>query len=276
MKLVYTSPIVERLHDALRLRERSSYWLQQQLSQQDVPGSSTGSVNRYVRGELTPPIEFLQAAAQALQVFEPWLLSGYGNPDGPEEVEKDPKIRQLKEMSEGMEKLIDKQSEDDRNVEYRIAERFRGYRRLRPSTREIVLELFDRCGQYTEEHRFCLVPWDRFRTRYGLDLELALQLGGVLYAPFRMLGLDKPIELPHTPSEDRVNQCVIELCTAILTLLPERREPTLEEIAEAREWDRLRRESVRRYEEQARETPPRRRAKRRGGRSGIKSKRSAP
>lgn len=250
MSMQQESPVTERLREALRLRNRSPYWLQRQLSRQGVPGSSTGSVNRYVRGEITPPIEFLQTAARALDVFEPWLLSGYGHPDQRPSSTTDPRWTVVLEGNERMEKILDEWAENDRNVEYRLEDRFFGFRALPETTRRIVLDLFERCGQYTQESRYCIVPWDSFQTRHGFDLGLAHQLGSILYAPIQMLGLRDFYPPPHEPSPDQLNQYVLALCTAIAWLLPEREEPTDEELTEQRKSYELWSERIRYWQEQ--------------------------
>lgn len=242
------SPLLERLHQALELRGRSAYWLQRRLHAQGVLGSSTGSVSRYMRGEITPPLEFLQAAARVLDVFEPWLISGYGSPDQRSGAEPDPNAL---EMARKAGKLADEWAEEDRNIDYRIADRCWWYRGLRESTREVVRDLFLRSAGYTLAYRYCPVPWDPMQTASGADLGLARELGSILSAPLRMLGLDgaeRPVEL----SDDQLNDYVLSLCTAISRLLPPRKELSADDAAEIKKWSQLRRESVARYGEKQR------------------------
>lgn len=262
------SPLVERLQEALRRKNRSPYWLQRELAKQGVTGSSTGSMSRYMRGEITPPLEFLQAAAQTLGVFEPWLLSGYGHPEQQSSAPRaDPYGARLGEANERMQRIVDGWAEDDRNVEYRIADRFFGFRSLRETTRAVVLELFERCGQYTDERLYCVVPWDRFQTRYGLDLEVARRLGSILSAPIEMLRLDD-LYPPYELSDERFNQYVLACCAAISCLLPERSEPTEAEVAEWRRWYETRQKSMQKHRE---EHQRKGRVKRRSTRSKRKS-----
>lgn len=239
------SPVVERLREALRLRGRSPNWLQQQLAERGVAGGSSGSVSRYMSGKSQPPLVFLQAAARALKVFEPWLLSGHGHPDQSDSP-ADPEVERLRRLTEGFGDLVREWSEDDRIVEHRIADRFFGFRALRDSTRMVVVELFQRCAQYEVEYRRCVVPWDEQQTRHGYDLQLAAQLGKVLSAPLDLLGLDRSHSTQDlTP--DQLNQYVLACCTAISILLPERKEPSDDDWTEGQERSAIRLDAVRRH-----------------------------
>lgn len=166
-------------------------------------------------------------------------------------------------------KLADEWAEEDRNIDYRIADRCWWYRGLHESTREVVRDVFLRSACYTLEYRYCPVPWDPMQTASGADLGLARELGSILGAPLRMLGLDgaeRPVEL----SDDQLNDYVLTLCTAISRLLPARKEPSAEDVTEAKEWSRLRRESVARYGEKQRRRQ-RRRSKKAQGRDAERS-----
>lgn len=245
------SPIAYRLREALRLRGRTPNWLQVQLTRQGVPGSSSASVSRYVNGTVTPPLEFLQAAARMLGVFEPWLISGYGTPEeAPDEAARhDPESRRLEQLADSTRALVGAWEEDERNVEYRIADRFYRFRGLREIDRRLVLEVFERAGEYTDEHRYSVVPWDRFQTRHGHDLQLAHDLGALLQAPLDVLGLDRP-EAPYELSDDQLHQYIMGMVQAISALLPPRREPSDEELAEQRRWSDQRREQAKRWAEE--------------------------
>jgi len=256
------SPIAHRLREALRLRGRTPNWLQVNLTQQGVPGSSSASVSRYVNGTVMPPLEFLQAAARLLTVFEPWLISGYGTPErGADQGGRDdPHTRRLEQLADRTRELAEAWEEDERNVEYRIADRFYRFRGLREIDRRLVLEVFQRVGTYTQEHRYSLVPWDRFQTRHGHDLRLAHQIGALLQAPLDVLGLDRP-GAPYEVTDDQLHQYVMGMAQAFSALLRSRREPTDEEVAERGRWSELRREQVQRWANQETDsaTPTRRR-----------------
>jgi transcriptional regulator with XRE-family HTH domain len=239
------SPIVERLREALRRKNRSAYWLQQRLAEQKVTGSSIGSVSRYMRGEITPPLEFLQAATRVLGVSEPWLVCGHGSPDGVP-ARKDPEVHRLRALGDALDELASGWAEDDRNVEYRIADRFFSFRLLHDPTRSIVPDLFKRCGQYTQEYRYSVVPWDENQNRHGFDLELARRLGAIISGPLELLGLEDSYP-PRELSPDDFNQYVLAICTAISFLLPERPDPTDEQLAERMECSSARQRSVQRY-----------------------------
>jgi transcriptional regulator with XRE-family HTH domain len=224
-----------------------------------VAGSSIGNVSRYMRGEIAPPLEFLQAATRVLGVSEPWLVCGHGLPNGLP-ARDDPEVHRLRALGDALDELASGWAEDDRNVEYRIADRFFSFRSLHDSIRSIVLDLFKRCGQYTQEHRYSIVPWDEDQNRHGSDLELARRLGAVISGPLEMLGLDDPYP-PRELSPDDFNQYVLAVCTAISFLLPKRPDLTDEQLAERMERSNARQRSVQRYsEERERRGRPKRRS----------------
>jgi len=68
--------VAERLRDALG--GRSIRWLSQELGGRGLRGSSYDSVHGYVTGKRSPPVEVLEAAADALGVAFTWLATGAG------------------------------------------------------------------------------------------------------------------------------------------------------------------------------------------------------
>lgn len=194
MSMDQDSPIADRLREALRLRGRTPNWLQRQLTQQGVPGSSGASVSRYVRGGSTPPVDFLRAAARMLDVFEPWLISGYGHPD---QRLSDPAPNQGREGAPHV------RTEDGQDLAQRITDRFYRFPELQEGTRLAVLELLDRCSRGTPEQ--------------ADSPELARQLGAALAAPLRALNLDDP----SSPPTDRLDRYVLAACAAVSWLVPE-------------------------------------------------------
>ncbi len=71
-----SSTIAHRLAKTLKDQDRSIRWLHQHVK--GVRGASYGSVHAYVTGnaKAEPPLEFLRAAAKALNIAEVWLISG--------------------------------------------------------------------------------------------------------------------------------------------------------------------------------------------------------
>ena len=58
----------------------------------DVPGSSYSMIHRYLRGKSTPPVEFIEAAADMLGVNAPWLAFGTGPRDQNETLAQEKEI----------------------------------------------------------------------------------------------------------------------------------------------------------------------------------------
>lgn len=76
-----TAPgVAGRLKRALSLTDRSIRSLHLELHADQVRGSSYASVHGYVSGRADPPLEFLLAAADALDVNPAWLVQGVGQP----------------------------------------------------------------------------------------------------------------------------------------------------------------------------------------------------
>lgn len=72
------SNIAERLSRAVRNHSRSLSAFQQAMNDRNVPGTSIPAIYRYLRGEITPSVEFLTAAADVLGVRAAWLILGEG------------------------------------------------------------------------------------------------------------------------------------------------------------------------------------------------------
>ena len=72
--------VAARLERALGLRDRSMRSLHLELHEEGVRGSSYASIHGYVNGRAVPPLEFLLATAEALQVNAAWLVQGSGQP----------------------------------------------------------------------------------------------------------------------------------------------------------------------------------------------------
>lgn len=76
-----TAPgVAGRLRRALELRDRSMRSLHLELQADKVRGSSYASVHGYLNGRAYPPLEFLLAAAEALEVDPGWLVQAVGHP----------------------------------------------------------------------------------------------------------------------------------------------------------------------------------------------------
>ena len=69
----------ERLNQARKDAGFKSILEFQQVLPRDVRGTSYSSVRAYERGEVEPPLEFLQAAADVLGVTAEWLGTGKGH-----------------------------------------------------------------------------------------------------------------------------------------------------------------------------------------------------
>ena len=72
--------VAGRLRRALSLRDRSMRSLHLELHADGVRGSSYASVHGYLNGRADPPLEFLLATADALNVSPAWLVQGSGQP----------------------------------------------------------------------------------------------------------------------------------------------------------------------------------------------------
>ncbi len=73
------SRVAGRLTQALeRQGRRTILSFQQALYARDVHGSSYASVHAYMKGRTTPPLEFLEGAAEELEVRLAWLVAGDG------------------------------------------------------------------------------------------------------------------------------------------------------------------------------------------------------
>lgn len=246
------TPLLERMDQALKLRGRSAYWLQQRLQEKEVTGSSSGSVSRYMRGEITPPLEFLKATAQALSVFEPWLISGYGDPEKQFGSESDPEVHTLRAFADAAGGIARYWEEEDRSIDGRLADRCWWYGELRDSTRVMVRELFDEVSTYVHQHRSCVVPWDEMQTATGADLEIAREIGSLLNMPVQLLGLGNPSS-SATFTRDQADQYVRALCSAVWCLLPPTHSLADEERIEEEKRRILHRKSIERHRQRARD-----------------------
>jgi hypothetical protein len=72
------SSIGERLKRALNLRDRSVRAFQKAMEERHAMGSSAPAIYRYLRGEATPTLQFIEAAASWLEVRREWLAFGEG------------------------------------------------------------------------------------------------------------------------------------------------------------------------------------------------------
>lgn len=70
--------VAKRLRETLASQGRSMRWLQRELEDAGTPASSYGSVRAYVTGQGEPRQDWLDAAAEALEVRSEWLSSGDG------------------------------------------------------------------------------------------------------------------------------------------------------------------------------------------------------
>lgn len=70
--------VARRLRETLASQGRSMRWLQRVLSDAGTPASSYGSVRAYVTGQAEPRQDWLDAAAEVLEVRAEWLSSGDG------------------------------------------------------------------------------------------------------------------------------------------------------------------------------------------------------
>lgn len=70
--------VARRLSETLASQGRSMRWLQRVLSDAGTPASSYGSVRAYVTGQAEPRQDWLDAAAEALEIRAEWLSSGEG------------------------------------------------------------------------------------------------------------------------------------------------------------------------------------------------------
>ncbi len=96
----------ERLNQARKDAGFRSILEFQQVLPRDVRGTSYSSVRAYERGEVEPPLEFVQAAADVLGVTAEWLSTGHGpQTPGQAEAEAHRDRQQKAEISEKLWKL---------------------------------------------------------------------------------------------------------------------------------------------------------------------------
>jgi len=77
--------VADRLQRALEIRDESIRGFQRRIKGRDLRGTSYPSVHGYVRGDATPSVAFLRAAAEELNVREEWLVLGKGEPTAAEQ-----------------------------------------------------------------------------------------------------------------------------------------------------------------------------------------------
>ena len=187
----------------LRLFQRRMESRAKELTEEDdvqLEGVALSSIQTYLRGEVVPPLTFLQEAAGVLVVREAWLILHDGEPTEDEE-----RARQGPEeegMPPGMLEAMN-------NLREGLVEEFPHFWKLPDSSRTLVWRLVTRAAPHLIIQA----------GRGGMPIaEAGRKVGRYLSAPFAILGIDpdavdgpmlalmveglaRPIELgmPHHP-----------------------------------------------------------------------------
>lgn len=186
------------------------------LRERNVRGRSKRCVYDYLNGEVVPPLQFLEQAADILQVHPEWLVLGKPAPLG--------MFRLLPSPSQKYWRAVDQfEKEERRSVEVAVAHCLPLFRGMSNKVRDAVYDLFLKLESFNWSYRYCCIP-----TPYSAhDLDLAERLGRVLGAALTELSLNQ-IWVSKTKQE----RYVAMLCELVALLLPEEGEPSDKELLE--------------------------------------------
>lgn len=209
-----------RLQRSLSLRDRSIRSLHLELHEEGVRGSSYASVHGYLHGRAVPPLEFLLAAADALDVEPAWLVQGVGQPTRTEGAGSEA----VADAAEGAAWMAVQERGQDadwaelrQQVKQALQEEFIFFGDLPPLAAAAVWRTWERLAA-AEAHR---QEWIRGEPRAPVDgvppgLAVARDIGLCLMAPLSVLDV-RPSELRRW----QIESYVLGLCTALGSLVPD-------------------------------------------------------
>ena len=91
-----------------------------------VPGSSYSMIHRYLRGKATPPVEFIETAAEILGVRAAWLRTGEGGPTEEEELARRGQTRAEDDRDRAEDELLEEVEAIVRRI-FPLYDNFPGY-----------------------------------------------------------------------------------------------------------------------------------------------------
>lgn len=216
-----TAPgVAGRLKRALALQDRSIRSLHLQLHADRVRGSSYASVHGYLNGRADPPLEFLLATAEALDVNPAWLIQAIGQPTrahaAGDEATADAgeaaawtAVQELGQEADW--------AELRQQVKQALQEEFIFFGDLPPLAAAAVWRTWERLAA-DEVHR---EEWIRGRHESGGDttdrsLAVARDIGLCLMAPLSVLDV-RPADLRRW----QIESYVLGVCSALTSLVPD-------------------------------------------------------
>ena len=216
-----TAPgVAARLKRALGLRDRSMRSLHLELHADKIRGSSYASVHGYLNGRADPPLEFLLATAEALDVNPAWLVQAVGQPTlthaaGGEatadagEAAAWTAVQELGQEADW--------AELRQRVKQALQEEFIFFADLPPLAAAAVWRTWERLTA-DEAHR---EEWIRGAHASGRDstdrsLAVARDIGLCLMAPFSVLDV-RPADLRRW----QIESYVLGVCSALASLVPD-------------------------------------------------------
>lgn len=213
--------VAARLKRGLELRGRSMRSLHLELHQGGVRGSSYASVHGYLNGRARPPLEFLLAAAEALDVSPAWLVGASGQPTtthaaGEEAISDAGEAvawTALQELGHEAD-----WAELRQRVKQALQEEFIFFGELPPLAAAAVWRTWERLSA-DAAHQAEWIRGDRANapsdsTERGLAV--ARDIGLCLMAPFSVLDI-RPSELRRW----QVESYVLGICSALSSLVPD-------------------------------------------------------
>lgn len=186
------------------------------LREKRVRGRSRKSVYEYFQGSVVPPLKFLEAAAEVLQVHPEWLVLGHGAPLGTPRILPSSRLKYWKLLEEF-------EARERRQVEGTIAKHLPSFRSMSSRVRDLVYDLFLQMESFNWSYRYCHVP----TLESAHDLDLAENLGWILGGVLNGFSLD-----PMWVSKEKLEQYVTAMCGLIPMLLPDVGEPSRGELRE--------------------------------------------
>ena len=186
----------ERLRHAIETRmERGSIReFHKRIAERDVSGSSYPVIHRYLKGEVMPPLDFLEAAAEVLRVRPAWLILGEGEPTEFETA-----------VSEQQ-----KKSPEDAAIErmlLQIAHLFPEFSRIQPWAHRVFWQTIIRLVKHRTAHNPDGVSNVRIAERS------AVFVAGEIANPIREIE-------PGNITDDQLSDYVASICQALMRLIP--------------------------------------------------------
>lgn len=216
-----TAPgVAARLKRALSLRDRSIRSLHLELHADKIRGSSYASVHGYLNGRADPPLEFLLATAEALDVNPAWLVQAIGQPTRADAAGSEATadageaaawmaVQELGHEADW--------AELRQRVKQALQEEFIFFADLPPLASAAVWRTWERLAA-DEAHR---EEWIRGAHASGGDssdrsLAVARDIGLCLMAPLSVLDV-RPADLRRW----QIESYVLSVCTALTSLVPD-------------------------------------------------------